>query len=413
LQICHVYRQFYPLTVGGIETQISLISNFLAEYDSNLHFSLITDRTVFLPFLHRNLPKVEFCDNLKVFRLGPNIAKIANDFFDVIQMRAGVQNQDRHYARKLQEIVAHRLFNEAKRIKAVSEMDVFHLHGMFGSDLEYELLPFLLSRLFEKPLIVHLRGTYYPGPEAMPIPDELRMKILDYATAVVTHNTNVLCKLKEWNLQRKSYLIPNAINLERFPMRKSCHIDKRDHPTIALVGRLSHFRDPVTCIFAFRLLLKKIPDAKLHIVGDGALDSVIQHLVGKLGLGESVVMYGPRRDVNNFLQKSDVFWATSAINNYPSNSLLEALAVGLPVVATDVGLTREWIENEQNGILISPKNPRELADATESILTNEALCEHLSINARATAEKYDVKTIYPRIAQLYYSLSSKSSNVNL
>lgn len=392
--------------MGGIETQISLISNFLAEYDSNMHFSLITDRTVFLPFAHKNLSKVEVYDNLKVLRLGPNIAKIANDFIEVIQMRAGVQNQNRHRITKLREISAHRLFDEAKKTRGVGENDVFHLHGMYGSDLEYELLPFLLSRFFGKPLIVHLRGTYYPGPEAMPTPDELRMEILNHASAVITHNTNVLDKLKEWNLQKKSILIPNAIDLKRFSMKKS-HTFEKSHPNIALIGRLSHFRDPVTCIFAFRLLLRRIPEAKLHIVGDGALEGVIKNLVGKLGLSESVIMYGPRRDVNSFLQKSDVFWATSPINNYPSNSLLEALAVGLPVVATDVGLTREWIVHERNGMLIPAKNPKELADATERILTNEALQEYLSSNARATAEKYDVKTIYPRIAQLYYSLSKK------
>ena len=86
-------------------------------------------------------------------------------------------------------------------------------------------------------------------------------------------------------------------------------------------------------------------------------------------------------------------------------SLLEALASSLPVVATDTGLTNELIVDRQNGLLVSPRNPRELAEATEEILTDETLRNFLSINARATAEKFDFKEIIPRIAQLYYCVS--------
>ncbi len=388
--------------MGGVETQIDLISNFLSKYDRNLHFSLITDREVFLPFLHRNLTKLEYYGNLKVFRLGPNIPKLVNEFSSVFQMRVKIQN--RVYSKKLQNSVIQRLFEEAKKIKEVKGADVFHVHGLWGD--QYELLAFQLSRFFGKPLIVHLRGYYLPGPEAMPLPNDLIMEILLYASAVVTQDKNVFSKLREWNLQNKSSLIPNAIDLEK-SLCKERTLRNENGPNIAFVGRLSAAKDPVTAILGFNVLLKKIPHAKLHIIGDGPLRNTIQRLVQQLDIGKSVIIYGARSDVDSFLQMSDVFWATSPVNNYPSNSLLEALASSLPVVATDTGLTREWIVDKKNGLLISPMNPTELADATEKILTNKELRNFLSTNARATAEKYDVRAIYPRIAQLYYSVSGK------
>jgi glycosyltransferase involved in cell wall biosynthesis len=389
--------------MGGIETQINLISNFLSKYDPNLQFSLITDRELFLPFLHRSVPKHECYGNLKVFRLGPNIPKLVNEFSSVFQKKAKIQN--RVYSRKLREIVIQRLFEEAKKIREVNGADVFHVHGLWGD--QYELLAFRLSRFFEKPLIVHLRGMYLSGPEAMPLPDKLGMEILDHASAVITHNTNVFGKLKEWSLQNKSYLIPNAIDTWKFRIRKRGFAQRENPFNIAFVARLSAYRDPVTAIYAFKLLLEKIPEAKLHIAGKGPLEYTVQRLANQLGIGTSVVMYGSLRNIDSFLQKSDVFWSVSPINNYPSNSLMEALASSLPVVATDTGMTRELIVDKQNGLLISPRNPRELANATEEILTNKALRNSLSINASATAEKYDVKVIYPRIAQLYYSVSMK------
>ena len=107
----------------------------------------------------------------------------------------------------------------------------------------------------------------------------------------------------------------------------------------------------------------------------------------------------------------DVFWAMSPINNYPSSSMLEALASGLPVVATDTGMTRELIVHRQNGLLVSPQNPREVANATEEILTGNRFRKALSINARATAEKYDIRVVLPRIAQLYHSLAMKETMI--
>jgi glycosyltransferase involved in cell wall biosynthesis len=402
LQICHFYRNFYPFGTGGVETQTLLTTNFLSNYDNNLHFSLITSRQYLLPFLHKNVPKRQYYGNLKVLRLGPNIPEIT---LYALQNNIRVPKQK---LEKIQRIVAHQLFLEAAKIREVKEADVFHTHiaGEDPMDMAIcEQLPVELSRKFGKPLITQLHGTFLPGPETMSLTKERREIIFENSSAITTNNTNAFEKLKEWKLEKKAYLIPNGVDLEKFRISKR-NLRKNGFK-ILFIGRITAYRDPVTAIFAFKLLLKKFPDARLHIVGGGPLENPVQRLVQQLDMDKSVVMYGSRMDVDLFLQKSDVFWTISPINNYPSNSLMEALASSLPVVATDTGLTKELIVDKQNGLLVSPRNPRELANATEEILTDGTLRNFLSINARATAEKYDYKVIYPRIAQLYYSVSSK------
>ena len=397
LQICHFYKNFYPAWVGGIETLISLTSNFLSNYDSNLQFCLVTDRQYILPLLHKGFPKCQYYGNLEVFRLGPNVPKIV---LFALQYRAIVPERK---LTKLHRVAINQLFLEAAKIKKVREANVLHLHGLW--DTEYEELALRLSDAFAIPLILHLHGTYLPSGEAMAPPNATGKAILEKSNAIVVNNMNVFEKLKEWKLEKKAYLIPNGVDIEKFGVKGRNLREKGFN--IAFIGRLSPIRDPLTAIYAFKILLKKIPDAKMHIAGNGPLEDTVRRLVLQLDLGGSVVIYGSRMDIDRILKKSDVFWATSNITNYPSMSLLEALASSLPVVATDIGLTRELIVDRQNGLLVSPGNPSELADATKEILTDDTLRNFLSINARATAEKYDFRKICPRIAELYYSVSKK------
>jgi len=369
--------------VGGLESLISLSSNFLSIYDRNLQFCLVTDRQYHLPFLHRDVPKCQYYGNLEVFRLGPNVPEIV---LFALQYHGIIPG---HKLRKIQRIADNRLFLEAAKIREVREANVFHLHGLW--DTIYEELALRLSDVFGIPLILHLHGTYLPSAEAMSPPNATGKAILEKSYAIVANNTNVFEKLKEWKLEKKAHLIPNGVDIEKFDVRKRCLDEKCFN--IAFIARLSTIRDPLTAIYAFKLLLKKFPDAKLHVAGDGPLENTVRRLIQQLDVGRSVIMYGVRMDVECILQKSNVYWATSDVTNYPSMSLLEALASGLPVVATNSGLTKELIVDGQNGLLVSPRNPKELADATEEILTDEPLRSFLSINARATAEKYDFKKI--------------------
>jgi glycosyltransferase involved in cell wall biosynthesis len=402
LQVCYFYRTFYPISVGGVESQIYLTSNLLSKIDASLHFTLFTDRQYFFSKLHSNVPKTQNYGTLKVYRLGPNLPEA------VLFAFKHYLHVSKERSRRVQKLVVSRLFSEASMREEVKNADVFHTH-VAGEDLMdlaiCEDLPIMLSAYFGKPLVVQLHGTFLPGPEMMHLGDERGTAVLDDACAILTHNLNVFEKLREWGFEKKSVVVPICIDLEEFkPIAGSW---KRRGFEIAFVGRLSEYRDPETAVRAFAILRQKFPSSKLHILGSGPLESSVRSLIRMLGVDESAFVYGARRDVADFLKRCDVFWATSPVNNYPSSSLMEALASGLPVVATDTGLTRKLITDSQNGLLIAANSPIELAAATERILTDDDIYQHLAMNARSTAEKYDCTVSYQEIAKLYHDVTRK------
>lgn len=400
MQVCNLYRTFFPLSVGGVETQICLTTNLLAKLDSNLHFTLLTDRQYLFPLLHPEVPKTQNYGTLKVFRLGPNFSEV---------LLFGFQ----HYLQLpkarlmwMKRLVVDQLFSEVRVLDEVKDADVFHTN-VAGEDLMdlaiCEDLAIRLSASFGKPLLVQLHGTFLPGAETMHLSEDRRLPVLECARVILTHNMNVLEQLREWGFENKSILVPICVDLEEFKPRFS--YPKRHGFEIAFVGRLAEYRDPETAVRAFHIVRQMLPVSKLHIVGSGPLEGKIRLLIRNLGLENSVFVYGARRDVANLLRSCDVFWATSAINNYPSNSLAEALASGLPAVATDVGLTRELIVDDENGFLIPASSPKALADATLRIFSDDELYERLSGNAHNTAEKYDCKIAYREIAKLYHNIA--------
>jgi glycosyltransferase involved in cell wall biosynthesis len=297
------------------------------------------------------------------------------------------------------------MFSEALRFEEVRSADIFHTH-IAGEDLmDIAICEDLASKLsikLGKPLIVQLHGTFLAGPERMRIGFERGIDILEKSILVITNNSNVLEKLSEWGLGKKVILLPNCVDVSLFTPRPD--FTKRKGFDIAFVGRLCEYRDPETAVRAFALLRKNFPQSRLHIVGGGPLERSLRVLVSSLGIDGSVFLYGAQRNVSSYLQKCDVFWATSPINNYPSNSILEAFASALPVVATDIGLTRKLVENYQNGILVDASNPKAIAEATGKLFSDEDLYARLAIKARQTAEKNDCEAGYLELAKFYHRI---------
>jgi glycosyltransferase involved in cell wall biosynthesis len=113
----------------------------------------------------------------------------------------------------------------------------------------------------------------------------------------------------------------------------------------------------------FLLLKKKISNAKLLIVGDGLLMSELKHLASENGLTNAVIFVGAVTDVRPYLGIMDVFVLNSTVVETFSNAALEAMAMSLPVVLTDVGGAREMIVDGESGFLVEPSNEGELLRA--------------------------------------------------
>jgi glycosyltransferase involved in cell wall biosynthesis/protein-tyrosine-phosphatase len=155
---------------------------------------------------------------------------------------------------------------------------------------------------------------------------------------------------------------------------------------IGAVGRLSPVKGHSSFLRAARLVLHKQPRAKFLIVGDGPLRAELQAMAADLRIDGACLFAGHRTDVHDLLSAMNVFVLPSLSEGIPM-ALLEAMALGTPVVATSVGGVPEVISHRMNGLLVRSGDERALADACTALTLDCDLAEQLAANARRTVEQ--------------------------
>jgi glycosyltransferase involved in cell wall biosynthesis len=210
-------------------------------------------------------------------------------------------------------------------------------------------------------------------------------------------------------LERRLF-IPNGVDTERFspvsPGQKLQLREKLGLPGEALIatfsGRLVPGKHVDRLLSAWSNLQKEFPQTLLLIIGSGGEESRLRQMSG-----ENVQFIGQVEDVTPYLQASDFFVLPSAAEGL-SNALLEALAVGLPCVATSVGGTPDVIVDGVNGLLIAPDNADELRIALLKILSDISMRQRMGIQARETIQsRYSLESTADRLAALYRRLAKK------
>jgi len=127
------------------------------------------------------------------------------------------------------------------------------------------------------------------------------------------------------------------------------------------VGRLSEQKDHATLIRAFAQVVTQMPQAELHVLGDGPMRSALEELIGSLKLRDSVTLHGARSESASFFATLDVFVLSSLYEGLPVVAL-EAMAAGLPIVSTRVGGTPEVAPEGEAAWYCEPASPERLAE---------------------------------------------------
>jgi len=208
----------------------------------------------------------------------------------------------------------------------------------------------------------------------------------------------------------KILVIPNGVDAIRFaPQKKSekiCNelsIEGKDM-IIGFVGRLVPAKGIEYLIEAASYLKKQYQNLKLIIVGDGYLADSLRQKALELGMNNIVIFTGERRDIPDILSCISIFVMPSLAEGLP-NSLLEAMAMGKPVVATEVGGTAEIVKHDVNGLLVPPGNSKSLAEAITLLLENTSLSANIGQTARDfISQNYGIETIARKWESLYKSL---------
>jgi len=198
----------------------------------------------------------------------------------------------------------------------------------------------------------------------------------------------------------KIHRIWNGVDTEQYRPEPTTH----KQPTIGTVARLSPEKDQKTMLAAFRLVLDELPDARLVFAGDGESAAELRETAAKLALTGHVDFLGMRTDIREVLNTFDLF-TLSSITEGISMTILEAMACGLPVVATDVGGNKEIIHPPECGLTAPARDPRALAEAYLTLLRDPARRAAMGTAARERAmQHFSVETMVKAYSTLYEQL---------
>jgi glycosyltransferase involved in cell wall biosynthesis len=170
---------------------------------------------------------------------------------------------------------------------------------------------------------------------------------------------------------------------------------------IGAVGSLYAVKGHTCLLKALAIVLKTQPDVVCKIAGQGHLLGQLQTEAAELGIANKVTFLGLRDDIPEFLQNIDVFVLSSLSEGLPL-SVLEALAAGKPVVATDVGGVSEVVQDQITGFVVPPKDPEALAARILQVMADQAMSERLGRAGREKVERdFSLDTMTKQYEALY------------
>ncbi|HYE73815.1 MAG TPA: glycosyltransferase family 4 protein [Blastocatellia bacterium] len=198
---------------------------------------------------------------------------------------------------------------------------------------------------------------------------------------------------------------------ERQALRDSLGLAE-DERMILSIGRLSHEKGHADLIRAFAHLRNSHPEikARLVIAGKGREQKRLHHLATTLGVNGQVTLIGQIDNVPVHYAAADLFVLPSLSEGSP-NALLEAMAVGLPIVATAVGGIPEMVSHEKQALLTSSRKPQAMAEAIFRLLTNQSLARELAANARLAVRTHHLPEAYDHaLAEIYHQMIQMSTH---
>jgi len=282
----------------------------------------------------------------------------------------------------------------ADTIRALRKIkpDIVHAQSLISG------MPALLSnRLLKIPYVIYGRGSDVYLPDWF---TKLTAKgILKNASAVIALTEHMKDAMQAI-YSRDVIIVPNGINLNEIAEREA----EGGNPgkKILFVGRLHPVKGVQYLLGAMSIVHQELPEAKLILVGDGEEREYLESLTDSLGIRECVEFAGrvPHERVQDYMNLAEVFVLPSLSEGFPV-TILEAMACGLPIVATRVGGVPDIIEDGANGYLINTKNPEQIAEALLRVLQDEELQKIMSNNNRKSAEKYRWDTVAATLEGVY------------
>lgn len=230
--------------------------------------------------------------------------------------------------------------------------------------------------------------------------DWLKSKTNRLATKIIAVSRSV----KNYTIKKyqtpaeKISVIYNGIDISRFSFES---VDFNNKIIFGTVGRLTKQKGHKYLISAFKKVSQKLPEAELWIVGEGELRDDLTKQIAKLNLTEKVKLLGTRKNIPAMLNEFDIFVMPSVWEGL-GIVVLEAMASGLPIIASDVDGLSELVKDNQNGLLFESKNIEQLSQKMTELVQNETLADKFSRAGREMVENnFDLKKVVREYEEVY------------
>ena len=290
-----------------------------------------------------------------------------------------------------------------------SKFDLVHMHNAN--------IPFVKTSL---PKVVTEHGTmrgYVPYRKILDFPSlivrtfssmyiEIDRRIVKSADKVIAISKTCADELRVFYGIQNLELIPNAVDSSFF-----CPSNTKEAKDLYALycGRLSAEKGLIDLIESAPKIIKKYPDFKFVIAGNGPLEKRLKKLVTRLNIRKNFRFTGAV-DHNSLLklyQNATVFLLPSYREGLPT-TLLEAMSCGIPVVATSIPGVLDVVTDHKTGLLVPPHNPEKMTDAILTLIEDGKLRKEVSSNARKHVQKYfDWDIVTSSIEKVYRSLSAE------
>jgi len=280
------------------------------------------------------------------------------------------------------------------------------------------LAPGIAAKIMKVPSIYHVREIIREPKIASIIYPYLITKLADKIICISEAVANMFLRFK--TSSEKLRIIYDGIDLQEFHpgvdgdnLRRELKI-KDEVPLIGMVGRIHPRKGHIYFIEAAKMIKEGVPEAKFVVVGwiDSEFKPYVEFLeslkkrIRELGLENDFYFLGNRRDVANVMKALTVHVMPSASSKQPEpfgRVVVEAMAVGTPVVASNDGGAAEIIDADC-GILVPPKDPKAIATAVSKIIKDKNLHQKYSINSvKKVKEKFDMRESTKKIMKIYES----------
>ncbi|MDB5772908.1 MAG: glycosyltransferase family 1 protein [Burkholderia sp.] len=292
--------------------------------------------------------------------------------------------------------------------RAANLVDVYHVMANSGWSWHLFAAPAIwVARLRGKPVVVN-----YRGGEA----DSFLSKALFWIKLSLTRSDAIIVPsgflraVFEKNGIRTE-VVPNVINLHRFSSADAVAPSDDTAPCILVSRNLEPIYDNATAIRAFAIVKKALPSARLIIAGSGPELQNLVNTVSELGISAAVTFTGRvnNEDMPALYRQAQVMVNPSLVDNMP-NSILEALASGVPVVSTNVGGVPYVVEHDKTALLVAPQDPQEMAAAILVLLKDPAKAEQMRQAGIQSVQQYTWSKVQSRLLGVYERVVAKGRN---